>query len=177
MNKKAAVSYYMINWVPKLVFTVIAVIALLLLINMYSIVDITTFEVESSLFLHRLMHSKSLVYYDEGIQRLYPFTIDLQKFADNGFEKNIMDEIAYPSMREDLLGKNTHIAASISFITKGSKFEKFYNKERYGMWKVLTGREGPGAVDKLEKTMLVEIKDKNTFSVAPVTFTILMQRT
>lgn len=106
MNTKGLISIKMVNWIPRIIFIIIVGVSVFALINSYIVKEVKTFDLETDLFIHRLIYSPyGISYYDELLGRVYPGVIDLKKLSAPDFESRIMQEIQG--------GKTKTIAAKI----------------------------------------------------------------
>ncbi|MBI2656396.1 hypothetical protein HYX03_01500 [Candidatus Woesearchaeota archaeon] len=158
MNKKA--SFDMIVNLFRLLFTIVVFVSIVFLTRAFIQQKIDIFEAESKLLAHRIVLSNDINYIDMDTGRTYTGIIDLQKFASEDFEKNILNSIYYGKINSEASAK---ITLKYNDEGKAVEVEKFYNKELYNEKKVLIEAKliGAGAARKLDTSFYVLVKDNN----------------
>jgi len=121
MNKKAAMSgFESIMWVPKGILVAAALLILTIVFGMFVIDTVDVKSIHSMVFANHLLYDKNgVAYFDEGIKRVYPGIIDLDKFSTAVVETNIV------------MATSTLLAAKA---TLNSKESLYYKERQYGQW-------------------------------------------
>jgi len=83
MNKKA-IAFDFVAWIFRLIFMIIVVMVVVFLVSAYTDYSVDVFDIESDLYLQRILYSREGVsYYDKDINRLYPGIIEKDKFTQD----------------------------------------------------------------------------------------------
>ena len=159
-NKKGRISEEVLLSIPRIIFLIAVLFAVVLLVKIFIITNIDVRQVESNILISRLLYSKDgLSYYDEDIKRLYPGIIDLNKFRQISLENpNALDKTTM-SYGQD----NPIIAAKITLKQENKNdVIAFYNKDRFDKWEprtLSTVRGGAGSFKSFQEQKYVLIKD------------------
>jgi len=159
MNRRALISFEMLMWIPRIIFLVIVLFAIIILIRSFVLEKIDVTELESEIFANRLPCSpNSISFVDEISGRVYPGIIDLNKFKTNEIEDNLLKSIYYGN-------SNRNVGAKITLKNpgKGEENQIFYNKVFYEEKKILVDSaltEGPGGAKNYIKKLDVIIFEK-----------------
>ena len=142
-NKKAITTFEILMWVPRIIFLVIVMFAVMILIRSYVTTTIDTSELEANVFANRILYSPTAIsYYDKKIDRLYPGIIDADKFNSQKNEKFLEKSSYYGS-------KNMEIGAKLFLkdLSDNNNLEVFYNEDFFKEQKKLAESgltKGPG---------------------------------
>ena len=173
-NKRGMISGEVVMFIPKIIFLMAVLFAVVLLVKVFIVTTIDVRQVESNILVSRLLYSKGgLSYFDETIQRLYPGIIDLNKFEQlSKYNPNTLDNWII-SYGED----NPIIAAKIT-LKYGDKKEiaVFYNKDRFDKWEpraLSTVKGGAGSVKSFEARRYILVKEGEKFFPAFLEFYML----
>jgi len=159
-NKRATTTLEMVIWIPRLFFLVAVVLSVSILINIFIITDIKTFDTEANIIIQRIIFSKSLNFHDVDESRLHIGTIDLKKFQSGDIANKLENEIFF--------GQNEKISANVSLknLDKDLDYKDiFYKKDIYNQNKELVNlglSDDPGGVKSLTKQVYVLIRDENS---------------
>lgn len=110
-------------------------------------------QAESELILQRILYStQGISYYDLELQRLYPGTVDLNKFTTRYLESIF-----------SLPNEDQHISARIELKTNDLEIAPVYiNEEWFNRWLPLTSFLGKGGKNLATETLPITIiKDNN----------------
>lgn len=91
MNRKGqTISYEMMQWIPRLVYLVIVMLATSGLILGYVVTKVDIGEVESHILLHRLQFSpEGVARYDSYTGRVYPGLVDAGSLRSSNLESSL----------------------------------------------------------------------------------------
>ena len=119
MNKRAIISFNVMNFIPKIIFLAVVVLSIVFIVRGFVITDIDTRTAESYILINRIMYSPNTInYYDDDIERLYPGIVDLDNFNTERLEKAISPS-ENSGAKLTLLGKEKTI---------------YYNEEKYNRY-------------------------------------------
>ena len=154
-NKKASTTLEMVLWIARIFFLVAVVLSVFILIRIFIITNIDTFETDANLFIQRVIFSKSLNFYDNDINRLHVGTIDLKNFQAETIEDKLAEEISYGP-------KKVSAKISLENLNQNIKYNSiFYKRDLYEEKKELVGLSGPGGARLLIKELYVLILNGN----------------
>jgi len=159
-NKKGNVTFEFLMWIPRLVFIVIVMFAIMVLIRSYVTVTIDISELQANLFVNRVLYSPTAIsYFDKDIERLYPGIIDFDKFKLQTNEKFLEKSVYYGE-------KNTEIGAKLVLkdLSENAELTTFYNEGFFKEQKKLVDSgltEGPGGARGYNKKYNVRIFKNN----------------
>ena len=159
-NKRSLISGEMIMVIPKIIFLIAVLFAVVILIKVFIVTHIDVRQVDANLFVNRVLLSKvAISYYDEDIGRVYPGIVSLKRFQEiSSINPNALDEeiISYGA-------DNPILAAKMNLSREGyADIVAYYNKENFDRWepRVLPGvKGGPGSVKSFQKQKYVLVKD------------------
>ncbi len=153
----------------EIIFTISLAVFLLLIIHIEK--DINTFDLESEIFINRILYSNNgLWLYDKDTGRIYPGIIDIKNFDINDIEKNLEKTMFFGK-------ENNRLAAEIILKLKEKSYSIYYNKEKYDMWVSLYKAgyiKGIGARKGKNKKMPVLVKKGEEMIPAILDITILI---
>lgn len=136
-------------------FLIVVIFAILILIRMYIVFSVDTFDAETEIIYNRFLYSvNGISYYDYKINRLYPGIIDVKRL-----DSSILNKSAD-------FGEDPHIGAMfvLKNIRKEVKKTVFYNKVLYEE-KIRLFRggmtEGPGGARAVKKENYVLYRDND----------------
>lgn len=161
-NKTAQISGEVIMMIPRIIFLIAVLFAVVVLVKIFIITIIDVRDVEANVLVNRLLYSKDgFAYYDADLKRVYLGVIDLKKFEQLTTNPNLLDNLAI-SYGTD----NAVIAAKIT-LKQNLKNDVtiFYNKDRFDKWEprvLTTVRGGASSVKafKEQRYVLVKQEDK-----------------
>ena len=149
MNKRAIISFNVMNFIPKIIFLAVVVLSIVFIVRGFVITDIDTRTAESYILINRIMYSPNTInYYDDDIERLYPGIIALDNFNTTRVEKAIV-----PS---------EHIGAKLTLLNKGKTI--FYNEEKYKRYLSYADVKEGGAKEISTKFHVLVREDEKTSS-------------
>lgn len=157
-SKKAQVEYLLKN-AFRIGFTVIALLAFFLLINLYVHNKIDTRYIQAETLAHRIIQSDAIMLQDSYTFRIYSGIIDLDKFKDN---TSLDKSIPYTF--------NRHSAAKVKLYeknvygNKNFKGELYLNKNNWINLETLirSGASGKGSASMLIKDYPVTCYDRTS---------------
>lgn len=153
MKKKALHTMEIIFWIPRIIFLIIVMFALMFLLRHFIFTTVDISEVRATTFIHRSLYSPNgLSYLDEATGRIYTGIIDLEKFKDSTTLEN---SIFYGE-------KNTEVAAKFELVDEETNklHILYYNQDKYEDWKKfhkLGYTKGPGGFRSYTKKFNVLI--------------------
>lgn len=160
MKNKKATTFEILMWVPRIIFLVIIMFAIMILIRSYITTTIDISELEANVFINRILYSPTgISYFDSNIDRTYPGIIEFDKFKSQITEKFLEKSVYYGK-------KNTEVGAK--FILKDLSEDKeitvFYNEDFFKEQKKLVDAgftQGPGGARDYTKKYDVLILKNN----------------
>lgn len=173
-NKRSVISGEMVMMIPQLIFLIAVLFAFVFLVKILIVTEVDIRRADAIILVDRILFSRNgISYYDEGIGRLYPGIINLDRFMDISMENpNVLDDsvISYGS-------DNPLIAAKLNLTQEGKEdIIAFYNKKWYDRWEpkvLLSVTGGSASIESFDKTRNVLIKDGDTLSPGTLSFNIL----
>lgn len=162
-NKRGQISEEVFLSIPRFIFLIAILFTVVLLVKIFIITTVDISNVESNIFINRLLYSKNgLSYYEESLKRMYPGVIDLNKFRELANNNpNSLDNIAI-----NYGSNNPMIAARITLTSPLNQNQNsltvFYNKERFDRWEprtLSTVKGGAGSVRSFKEQRYVIVKD------------------
>lgn len=174
-NKRGVISGEVVSWIPRIIFLIVVVFAVVLLVKILIITIIDARDTEANVLVNRFLFSKDgLSYYDDKIKRVYPGIIDFKKFESlSSNNPNSLDTegISYGP-------DNPLIAAKITlkYVEPGLELTAYYNKDKYDKWspRVLpTVTGGAGSVKAFTEKKFVLVKEGDKLSPAFLEFDII----
>lgn len=172
-DKKGITTFEMLIWIPRIIFIVVIMFAIMVLIRSYVTTTIDTSEVEANIFINRLIYSRNgISYFDLEINRVYPGVVDLSKFNSQQKEQFLEKTIYYGI-------KNMEIGAKLVLkdIDKNSEFSAFYNEDFFKEQKKLVDAgftQGPGGVKGFVKKYNVLIREGSALSKGTLTIDVII---
>ena len=158
MDKKGIITFEMMMWIPRIIFLVAVMFAVVILVSSFVTEKVDVQELEANTFANRVLYSPNTISYrDEDTGRVYPGIIDLSKFKTDAEDK-LSKSIYYGN-------NNRKIAAKITLKNLDNSEENlvFYNDAFYKEMKVLVDlghTEGPGGARSYIKILDVLILEK-----------------
>ncbi len=164
-KKRGEVSSEVIYFIPKIIFLTAVLFAVVILVKKFIITTTDIRPVESNILVRRLLYTNDgLSYFDSQLNRVYPGTIDLERFKTlSQSNPNELDNsiINY----ED---GDTIISAKITLKQQDKEnIIAYYNKDRFDKWepRVLPGvRGGTGSVKAFKEQQYILIKENEKIS-------------
>jgi len=176
IHKKALQSTDIILTIPRMIFTVIAVLTVIFLVRMFVVQQIDIQETQSKLFVNRLIYSPNTIsFVDPNTQRSYPGIIDYAIIKDKGYFRDRIENAIH-------IDNNLLIAAKITVTIDKEEDEIIsiiFNDLWYKRWKpvaMMSGIEGPGGVDKFDYSKYMLVKEGSTFYPAILDVEVLLSR-
>lgn len=168
----------MVFFLPRLVFLIAVLFAVVLIVKVYIITNVDIREAEANILINRLLYSKNgLSHYDESIKRVYPGVIDLDKFKQLSMNNpNALDSVVI-----NYGSDNPIIAAKITLrgidTYKGDpEIIVYYNKDRFDKWEPRTLssiRGGAGTVKAFKEQNYVLAKEGDVVTPKILEFYII----
>lgn len=174
-SKKSELSFQGVIWIPRIIFIIVSIFAVVILVNTFISKKIDIADIEADLLYQRLIYSNyGLSYYDEEINRFYPGVIDINKFATGSIEKELENSIFYG---ED----NNYIGAKILLkdIKEENEYVIFYNKDFFNDKLEIynANLKGVGAVTGVERNIPILINEGGEFRNGFLNLLVLIQNT
>ena len=172
-NKKAITTFEMVIWMPRIVFIVIIMFAVMVLIRSFVTTTVDVSELQANVFAYRVIYSpNSISYYDKDMQRAYPGVIDFDKFKSQEAEKFLENSINYGQ-------KNKEIAARLLLkdLSDNNDISVFYNEDFFKEQEKLAYSgftEGPGGARLYVKKYEVLISKNGIMSNGKLTMEIVV---
>lgn len=176
--KKAELSFKQVMFMfAKFVMLIIIMFLIVYTTKKYIIVTSDITDLESEIMLRSLMTNKgSVIFYDEAIDRAYPFLIDIDKFKLH-YSETLANTFDY--------GKPQRVFAARLrlFDIKGENYKgadtMYINKDRYNEWERLAKARffGPGSAAEKTKKYYVNIIDNGCIERGVVEISIVMPNT
>lgn len=129
MNKKAETTFNILIWIPRAFFLIFILLSVVYVLNVHLNMNLNDSLARAKLFKYTMLSSDCFSYYDENIDQVKPYSVDINKF------KNIdscIDTKKY----------------SAKFEVISSKYNKttYYKKKLYDDMIVRTGFTGKNSV-------------------------------
>ena len=103
MNKKALMTFNIINFIPKIIFLAVIAIVVVMLVRTLVVTEVNVQDAEAGVLINRILYSPNgLVYTDNQINRVYPGIIDIENFNETILEKAI-SPVPYMGAKLDLV--------------------------------------------------------------------------
>ena len=172
------ISFSSIVWVGRIIFMLLVITVIILFVNFYSDINISSHQAETELFINRMLYSpQGISYYDPISGRLYPGIIDLTKFETKTLPDSNKTLYTIPSLQKTMdFGLEKHIGAEI-FITDLSDVPlklAYYNERVYQRKEETIA--GPGGVDVEYKEIYVLAKQENNLIPAILYLHVVIER-
>lgn len=159
-NKKAITTFEVLMWIPRIIFLVVIMFAIMILIRSYVTTTIDTSELEANVFINRILYSPTgISYFGSDINRTYPGIIEFDKFKSQVTEKFLEKSVYYGKI-------NRKIGAEflLEDLSENTKTVVFYNEDFFKEQKKLVDAgltEGPGGARGYTKKYDVLISKNN----------------
>ena len=174
MNKQAIITFEMLMWIPRIIFLVFVMFAVIILIRSFIVEKVDVAELEANIFANRLLYSpNSISFTDHDTGRVYPGIIDSNKFKAGIAEQQLAKSIYYGN-------SNRVVGAKIALKNMDNSEENvvFYNKEFYDEKKILVDSrltEGPGgARSYMKKLNVLNLDQEGSLHKAVMNIDIIM---
>ncbi|MBI2655903.1 hypothetical protein HYX06_05785 [Candidatus Woesearchaeota archaeon] len=173
-KKRGEVSSEVLYFIPKIIFLIAVLFIVVILVKKFIITTTDIRSVESNILVRRLFYpNDGLSYFDSQLNRVYPGTIDLERFR-------ILSQ-SNPNKLDDYIinygDSNTIISAKITLKQQGKEnIIAYYNKDRFDKWepRVLPGiRGGAGSVKAFKEQQYVLIKENEKISTGILEFYVI----
>lgn len=176
MNKKAGITFNMVNMIPRFIFMIFVLITFMLTINVLLRPDPQTKSLEMDLFTFSLLNSPhGISYFDPDLNRVIPNTINLEDFETNLIEERLNNSFYYGD-------ENLHIAARITLADKqGNELANvFYNGglgKTYGFeyWAPVAIESGRDVPSYYVRSMPILIRDNSLNNLRLYPGTVLIE--
>jgi hypothetical protein len=137
MNKKG-ISDNLLYSMLDFMLMIAVILSVIFLVKMFIVNNIDTSRVESRIFMARMMHSPGLLAYEDAeLGRVYPGTIDLQRFNQTEYDGAINRSYYY--------GASKFIASRMTLSFNGEEKEIYYNQDQFNAWQYFAKVYIPGA--------------------------------
>jgi len=182
MNKKALMSFNMMNMIPRLIFLVIVLLTVVILVSIFDNMGQEIYYKEADLFTLELFYSPhGISYFNPDLNRVTPGIIDEQELILNITEKRLKDSFYYGDPNEHLAAK-IQVIKQIPFLPDIPIKTIYYNQGQgtsygYEFWEPLSFREGKGSPYYFARTMPIQIRTtSNTFQDGLLVIEVLIKR-
>ncbi|MBI4452423.1 hypothetical protein HY637_03265 [Candidatus Woesearchaeota archaeon] len=170
-KKRGEVSSEVLYFIPKIIFLIAVLFAVVILVKKFIIITTDIRPVESHILVRRLLYSKEgISYFDSQLNRVYPGTIDLERFKMLSRSNPNELDMSIINYGED----NPIISAKMTLKQQGKEdIIAYYNKDRFDKWepRILPGvKGGAGSVRAFKEKQYVMIKDSNKLSNGTLEF-------
>jgi len=177
ISKRALQSTDFILTIPRMIFTVVAVLTVIYLVNMFLVQEIDIQKTQSKLFFNRLIYSPNTIsYVDPNTQRSYPGIIDHKIIDDVGSFRDRIENAIH-------LGNNRLLAANITIVFEKDdqeiKKSIIFNDMWFKRWEplsLMSDIEGPGGVDRFDYSRYMLVKEGTSYYPATLAVEVLMSR-
>ena len=167
-SKRGQISEEVMLFIPRIIFLIAVLFAVVLLVKIFIITTIDINQVEANVLINRILYSKGgLAYYDKNIGRLYPGIVDLNKFRElSASNPNLLDNlvISYgfdnPIIAAKITLKNMQLPNSQE--KDWNNIVIFYNKEKFEKWEpriLSTVKGGEGIVKSFKEQKYVIVRN------------------
>ena len=150
MNKKAQVSFTILQTIPRLIFLIVVLFSVIFLVRGYVVDNLNVQDTQAEVFINRIIYSENgISYYDEELKMTTPGIINPKLITNQNLD-NLMDykDDSFIAGRVILLDiKNIEIASAI------------YNEKTYNRWTPLIGQKGIGGVTEFKRSIAVTFID------------------
>jgi len=172
-NKKGTTTFEILMWIPRLMFLVVIMFAVMVLIRSYVTTTIDVSELQANVFINRILYSPtSISYFDAEIGRLYPGIIDFGKFQLHINDKFLEKTIYYGEKNEEIGAK-----FALMDLNEGIELTAFYNEDFFKEQKKfvdLGWTDGPGGVKGYNKKYDVLILKNNALHRGNLTIEVVI---
>lgn len=165
----------MMEWFPRIIMLVVAVIVIAVLVNYYSNRDIEGERVERAAMIYRLYYDGNLIMHkDPLVGRTYPGIVDLERFDET--------RLAAKYTGRSALSDESRLAACLDLNwTQGPYKPRVICTDRRTFEKYLpiaqSGLFGGGGASMERAVFPVTIKDKSSFAPGTLTITVVRRNT
>jgi hypothetical protein len=184
IGNKADISFHSINWIIRIVYTIIVLFFVFGLIRGMLVTKLDTQEAEMEIFLQRLLYSPNgISYYDQELKRFYPGVIDVSTFEQKKFEEEVEPSIFYGDDNRLVGAKLTLYYRDASSANGRKKIvdkEVRYNKHFFDEKEILylSGKgftQGKGGITGKELIVPVTLRENNVDTPGMLGILVLMQ--
>ncbi|HLC61469.1 MAG TPA: hypothetical protein VJI52_00445 [Candidatus Nanoarchaeia archaeon] len=171
-NKKSTTTFEVIMWIPRILFLVVLMFAIMLLIRSFVNTTIDSSELQANVFANRVLYSTNAIsYVDPDTQRVYPGIVDLDKLKSAISDKSLEKSISYGK-------KNLEIGAKFSVNDmKENKIDFFYNEDFFREQEKIAGSgftEGPGGAKLYVKNYNIIVQKGSVLTNGVLTMSIVI---
>ena len=184
MNKKALISFNMINMIPKLIFLIIVLLSVVILIGIFINMGRDIYYKEADLFTLNLFYSPhGISYFNPDLNRITSGIIDEQELISNITEKRLNNSFYYGRQNEHLAAKIQISKQTLSMPRFTSIKTIYYNQGKttsygYKFWEPLSFKEGIGSPYYFARTMPIQIRTTSgTLQDGILAIEVLIKRT
>ena len=173
-KKRGEVSSEVLYFIPKIIFLTAVLFAVVILVKKFVIITTDIRPVESNILVRRLLYPKDgMSYFDSQLSRVYPGTIDLEKFRV--LSQSNPNELDHSAISYG--DSNAIISAKLTLKQQGREdITAYYNKDRFDKWepRVLPGViGGAGSVKVFKEKQYVLIKENEKISTGILEFYVI----
>ncbi len=146
MNKKAQMSFYMLNFIPRIIFLIIVLFSVIFLVRSYVVDNLNVQDVQAEVFVNKILYSPNgILYYDEDLKITVPGKINPSLLTNERLD-------ALMNYRDE-----SFIAGRLILFDKQNKkvVSAFYNEKTYNRWVPLIGQPGKGGIKEITKSVIV----------------------
>lgn len=165
MNKKAQVSFTILQTIPRLIFLIVVLFSVIFLVRSYVIDNLNVQDVQAEVFINRIIYSENgISYYDEEIKTITPGVINPGLITNENLDK-LMDykDDSFIAGKVILLDiKNNKIASAV------------YNEKTYNRWTPQIVPVGMGGINEFKKTIAVTFIDEDKIRQGILKFEVLL---
>ena len=170
-NKKANTTFEVVFWIPRIIFLVVLMFAIMILIRSFVTTIVESSELEANLFANRVLYSPNgISYADSDTHRIYPGIIDSAQLKSKIDGKLLDKSINYGK-------KNLEIGAKFSLSYAGDKVDFFYNEDFFKeQFKIADSgfTKGPGGAKAYTKKYNVRVLKDNGIYNGLITMNIVI---
>ncbi len=146
-DKKAITTFEMLMWIPRIIFLVIIMFAVMFIVRSYVTTTIDVSELKANVFANRVLYSPTgMAYLDPDTNRAYPGVVDIEKFKLQITEKFLEKAVYYGEKNQELGARFL-----LKNLDENEETEVFYNEDFFKEQKKIADSgpvftEGPGGV-------------------------------
>lgn len=161
----------MIEWFPRMILLVVAVVVIFVLVNYYSNREIDGGGVERSALLYRLYYDGNLIMYKDPLTgRSYPGIVDIRSFDEKALAAKFPGRTA--------LAQESRVAACLELVSDQGPYQPrtiCTDRQTFEHYKPIaeSGMGGPQGASIERASFPVAIKDGTTQSSGTLTITVV----
>ncbi len=160
----STISYETVIWTIRYFIFAAVMLSVLVIVSSALIMSVNVQEVESRVFINRVIYSENMNYVD-GNNRIHAGVIDINKFDSQHLEK----EFANPD--------ELNLASEITIYEAGKDSSQriYFNRKWYERWEPLVGIAGKGGVSFVQRNVSVAIKQGEDLKKGVLQFRVITQ--